>query len=447
MHFDTLQGWLGWQETLHPKSIDLGLTRVLEVYKRMPCVAKKPVTITVAGTNGKGSCIAFLEAIYRAADYSVGSYTSPHIVRYNERIKINGIAVSDAHICASFERIEAARENVSLSYFEFNTLAALDIFARAGVDIQLLEVGLGGRLDAVNIIDADATLISSISIDHTAWLGNTRDSIGYEKAGIFRTGVNAIIGDPEPPQSLLEHAHKIQAPLLRIGHEFNYQKKATDWALSIKDKQFPALPFPALKGEHQYRNAATALTAAHTLQDKLAVTDNALSLGISQAKLAGRLQLIKGQPAVLLEVGHNPQAALALAEHLQSEFKATPIHAVFTMMNDKDLGTVIELMQARVKHWYISPLDNPRTSSESDIQQAFKDQQIDTISTGFKDFTSTFQAAKNQAETDDGLVLIFGSFFLVAEYLSLFGTHTTGAQVSKQPSTTPEKPQSRTQGK
>ncbi|NOQ15209.1 MAG: bifunctional tetrahydrofolate synthase/dihydrofolate synthase [Methyloprofundus sp.] len=420
MHFDSLKGWLDWQETLHPKSIDLGLERVAQVFSHLNPQGIKPITITVAGTNGKGSSIAFLEAIYRAQGLRVGAYTSPHIINYNERIKVDGAAVSDQLICASFERIEAVRDNISLSYFEFSTLAALDIFSRANIDIQLLEVGLGGRLDAVNIVDADATIITSISIDHTAWLGETREAIAYEKAGVFRNNIAAIIGDPKPPQSLIDHANKLAAPLARIGHEFSYQKTANHWSWRNENSHFDALPEPLLKGEHQYRNASAVLAAIQTLQDKIPVSEQAIKQGLRHVNLPGRFQLIHSQPPILLDVSHNPQAAQALTEYLQAEFKQTPIHAIFTMMSDKDLSGVIKLMQPFIKHWYISPLDNPRTSKEIDVQSAFKHCGIEQVSSGFKDFISAFQAAKTGAHTDNGLVLVFGSFFLVSEYLSLF---------------------------
>ncbi|MBT4146802.1 MAG: bifunctional tetrahydrofolate synthase/dihydrofolate synthase [Gammaproteobacteria bacterium] len=427
MHFETLKGWLDWQESLHPQSIDLGLDRVTRVFNALARSAhKKLVTITVAGTNGKGSSIAFLEAIYLAQGLRVGAYTSPHIINYNERIKINGIAVSDQIICAAFERIEAVRNNISLSYFEFGTLAALDIFSRSGLDIQLLEVGLGGRLDAVNMIDPDAVIVTSISIDHTTWLGETREAIAYEKAGVFRANTAAITGDLDPPKALQECATKINIPLLRLGHEFTYHKNATGWDWRYGDNHLDNLPAPQLKGEHQYRNASSVLTAITNLQPKITVSEQAIKQGLSSVKLLGRFQLIKleplskSEPPVLLDVSHNPQAAQALIDHLQADFKNTPVHAIFTMMNDKDLSGVISLMQPFIKHWYISPLDNPRTSTEIELKNAFQHCRINDVSLGFKDFLSSYSAAKVKAQSDQGIILIFGSFFLVSEYLTLF---------------------------
>ncbi len=313
------------------------------------------------------------------------------------------------------------RDNISLSYFEFGTLAALDIFSRSNLDIQLLEVGLGGRLDAVNIIDPDAAIVTTISIDHTAWLGETRNAIAYEKAGVFRTNIAAITGDLDPPKPLIEHAHIINAKLLRLGHEFTYHKNETSWNWHYYgNKHLNNLPAPHLKGEHQYRNASSVLTAIENLQAKISVSEKAIKQGLSSANLPGRFQLIKSNPPVLLDVSHNPQAAQTLTDHLQSEFQQTPVHAIFTMMNDKDITGVISLMQPFIKHWYISPLDNPRTIKETELKDAFQKCSIHQVSLGFKDFLAAYSAAKVKAQSDQGIILIFGSFFLVSEYLTLF---------------------------
>lgn len=420
MYFDSLKGWLDWQETLHPKSIDLGLERAAQVFSRLNTQVTQPITITVAGTNGKGSTIAFLEAIYRAQGLRVGAYTSPHIVNYNERIKVDGTPVDNALICAAFERIEAVRNNVSLSYFEFSTLAALDIFSRARLDIQLLEVGLGGRLDAVNIVDPDAAIITSISLDHTAWLGDTREAIAYEKAGVFRKDTPAIIGDPNPPQALMDYTQSIHAQLYQINHQFSYKKFQNSWTWQGHKNTISTLPPPQLKGEHQYRNASAVLQAIETLQNKLPVSEQAIKQGLSTVNLPGRFQLIDSDPMVLLDVSHNPEAAQTLVDYLHAEFKNQPIHAIFTMMSDKDIQGVIKLMQPCIKHWYISPLDNPRAVKEIDLKNTFKQCHINHISFSFNDFMSAFQAAKIAAHDDNGLILIFGSFFLVSEYLTFF---------------------------
>ncbi|WP_445369190.1 bifunctional tetrahydrofolate synthase/dihydrofolate synthase [Methylomonas sp. BW4-1] len=417
--FDSLQAWLDWQEKLHPRPIDLGLGRVAGVYRQLNPEQKKPLTITVAGTNGKGSCVAFLEAIYRAAGYRVGAYTSPHILRYNERIRIDGVPVEDALICDAFTRIDGARGETSLSYFEFGTLAALGIFAEADLDIQLLEVGLGGRLDAVNIIDPDAAIVTTIALDHVDWLGHTEEAIGREKAGIFRAGVAAIIGDAQAPRSVVEVAEQVGAIALQMDSEFSYQKQRDSWEWRSADKQIDRLPAPAFKGEHQYRNASAAIMAINTLQPLLAVSDDAIRQGLESARLAGRFQLIAGAPRILLDVGHNPQAVQTLINYLSEYFPEIRMHAVFAMMRDKDIAGVLNMMRDRVTTWYLAPLANPRAATPDMLETIFQQQGLDNVRSGFTDFTEAFQTARQNTGQDD-LLLIFGSFFLVSEYLSKF---------------------------
>lgn len=417
--FDSLQAWLDWQEQLHPRLIDLGLERVADVYRRLNADRPKLPTITVAGTNGKGSCIAFLEAMYRAEGYRVGAYSSPHILAYNERIRIDGVAVDDNLICNAFERIDAARENTSLSYFEFGTLAALTIFADADLDIQLLEVGLGGRLDAVNIVDPDVAVVTTIALDHVDWLGNTEAAIGREKAGIFRKGVAAVIGDERAPSTLLEVAEQKEAWLLPLGNAFHYQKQLDGWQWQYGEQCLLDLPSPAFKGEHQYRNASAVIMAVKALQPKLFVSDASIRQGLSQAKLPGRFQIIAGQPTVLLDVGHNPQAVQTLRDYLCEYLPNIRIHAVFAMMKDKDIAGVLNLMRDRVGMWYLAPLNMPRAASPDSLISYFQQQNMDNFQTGFIDFSAAFEAAKQNAGHDE-LILVFGSFFLVSEYLSNF---------------------------
>ncbi|GAB6141778.1 bifunctional tetrahydrofolate synthase/dihydrofolate synthase [Methylosoma difficile] len=420
MHFDTLQGWLSWQETLHPLAIDLGLDRVEAVYSKLNPQRTKPVTVTVAGTNGKGSCVAYLEAIYRQQGYRVGAYTSPHILKYNERIKINGEQVSDDLICEAFSRIEAVRGDISLSYFEFGTLAALDIFSRSGLDIQILEVGLGGRLDAVNIVDADAAIIASIGIDHINWLGNNRESIGREKAGVFRPHTPAIVGDPQPPESVLAVIAEKQADALLIDKDFSYQQEQGYWQWIGQGQQLVQLPEPSLKGEHQYRNAASALCAIMQLQSHLPVSETAIKSGLMQTQLPGRFQLITNQGIpVLLDVGHNPEAISTLAEYLQTHFPNRKIHAVFSMMKDKDIAGVVEIISPLIEDWYFVPLNNPRAASEDLMREIFLQTSTLKVSFGFNGFAEAFQAAKKRAQPED-LLLVFGSFFLISECLHEF---------------------------
>lgn len=416
MRLNTLQAWLEWQENYHPRIIDLGLERVASVYRALLSNNDKPVTITVAGTNGKGSCIALLDAILSAAGFRVGSYTSPHIIHYNERIKLANEAVSDVQICHAFERIESVRGNASLSYFEFGTLAALDIFSRSALDVQLLEVGLGGRLDAVNIVYPEVAIITSICIDHCNWLGATREAIGQEKAGIYREDVPAIIGDPAPPNSLFQCAVAANVPLYCLGTQFNYQQNKSSWSWFADEVRLENLPQPALKGDHQYLNAATAIQALYAIKELLPVSEEAIKQGLSNVKLSGRLQYIAGDVPVLLDVAHNPLAAKKLADYLQQSFFDKKIHAVFSMMKDKDLPSVISAMNPVIADWYFAPLKNPRTASLEAIKDAFTTCDVAKVYTGFSDATETIATCKQNAKTGD-LIVVFGSFFLVAEYL------------------------------
>lgn len=418
-HFDTLKAWLSWQEKSHPLTIDLGLERVAKVYNALNPAGLKLLTITVAGTNGKGSCVAYLEAIYRAQGYRVGAYTSPHILKYNERIKIDGRPVGDDIICQAFERIEKVRDNISLSYFEFGTLAALDIFSRADLDIQLLEVGLGGRLDAVNIVEPDVAIISSIGIDHVAWLGETREAIGYEKAGIFRKSVPAIIGDPLPPNSLVQVAGDKEASFYAIGKDFGYTKQQNDWLWFSGEKRLSHLPEPALKGEHQYRNASAVIMAITQLADRLPVNEQSIRLGLENVQLPGRFQLLEGDIPVLLDVGHNPEAVRTLVEYLNQNFPNRRIHAIFSMMRDKDIAEVLRIMNPVVYDWFFAPLTNVRAATEALMREIFSQHAMDNVSFGYAGFADAFTSAKKQAGKGD-LLLVFGSFFLVSDCLAEF---------------------------
>ncbi len=410
---------MSWQESLHPLAIDLGLERAAQVFHALNPECIKPPTITVAGTNGKGSSIAYLDAIYRAQGYRVGAYTSPHILKYNERIKIDGKPVSDELICEAFARIESVRGNTTLSYFEFGTLAALDIFWRAGLDVQLLEVGLGGRLDAVNIVEPDVSLITSICIDHVEWLGGTREAIGLEKAGIFRAETPAIVGDPKPPKSLIQSAIDKHALLYCIGKDFGYTKQASGWDWFSADEKITHLPEPGLKGEHQYRNASAVILAVTQLAKTLPVSEASIRQGLENVQLTGRFQLIPGEIPVLLDVGHNPQAVRTLAEYITNTFPDRRIHAVFSMMKDKDIAGVIEIMNPVVHDWFFAPLANPRAATEPVMREIFSQSSAPNVSFGFSGFAEAFSAAKNRSQKGD-LLLVFGSFFLVSDCLIEF---------------------------
>ncbi|MGR9037853.1 MAG: bifunctional folylpolyglutamate synthase/dihydrofolate synthase [Gammaproteobacteria bacterium] len=303
-----------------------------------------------------------------------------------------------------------------MSYFEFGTLAALDIFSRYKVDIQLLEVGMGGRLDAVNIVDPDVALISSIGIDHVDWLGKTRENIGLEKAGIFRTQTPAIVGDPDPPLSLIKKAEDGNAQLYCIGRDFRYEKSETGWQWVSPAREISLLPEPGLQGEHQYRNAASVVLAVSVLQDRLPVSDASIRTGLSNTQLKGRFQLIDGKIPVLLDVGHNPEAVRTLVQYLGEHFPEKRIHAIFSMMKDKDIAGVLDIMKPIVCDWFFTPLASPRTVTETTIRELFFRNSIGNASFGHKNFAEAFAAAKNQSREGD-MILVFGSFLLVSDCL------------------------------
>lgn len=416
MQFQTLDEWLGWQESFHPRTVDLGLARVRKVFQQIEPGYRKPFTITVAGTNGKGSCIAFLASVLIAQGYRVGAYTSPHLLRYNERIQINGEPVSDAVICNAFERVNTARKNVSLTYFEFGTLAALDIFSESGVDIQLLEVGLGGRLDAVNILDADITLITCIEIDHVDWLGESREAIGREKAGVFRCGVPAVLGEASPPLSMIQYAEANQVPVYRYGQDFFFDRGTSGWNWRSETEAFNELPLPALAGEHQLQNAAAVLQVLSLASRQFPVSSEAIQEGLRSVRLSGRYQYIEGTPPVLMDVAHNPQAAKTLAEFIRDNYPGRRILAVFSIMSDKDIAGVVESIRDVVSYWFLAPLEIARCADESEVIEVFTGCGIDAYASGFGSFPEAFDQAAGQAGNDD-IILIFGSFFLVAEFL------------------------------
>jgi dihydrofolate synthase/folylpolyglutamate synthase len=417
MHFKSLHGWLQWQETLHSKQIDLGLERVFKVFQLLEKPVNRPLTITVGGTNGKGSSVAFLDAILRQSGYRVGSYTSPHLQRYNERIRINGIVVRDELICQAFERIEAVRGTTSLSYFEFCTLAALDIFARAALDVQLLEVGLGGRLDAVNIFDADVALIPSIGIDHSDWLGDTRELIAREKMGIFRSRRPAVVGDIDPPAIMETYSRELHTPLYLVGKDFSYKKNDDDWTWSNDTDTLTHLPHPNLLGQHQMGNAAAVLQVLSLLSPRLPLTEQAIVDGLRQVQLPGRFQVIDGTPLILLDVGHNPLSADILRDYLISSFPDKKIHLIFNMMKDKDFVGVGQRLKSIVSHWYIAPLDNPRCADVEQVLTELNNCSIENVFSGFTSFDETLAAAQDNSQSQD-LIVIFGSFFLVSAFLS-----------------------------
>ncbi len=415
MRFQTLQEWLDWQEQLHPSEIDLGLERIAQVYQRLQSTQSAYKVITVGGTNGKGSSVAMLDAILRAAGYRVGNYTSPHLLRYNERIVIDGEEVDDQSLCKAFERVDQARGDISLSYFEFGTLAALDIFDHRDLDVVILEVGLGGRLDAVNIIDADVALITNVDIDHQAWLGSDRESIGYEKAGIMRPQCPAVFADYDPPQRLLDHADALGTNLYCLGQAYRYEGLGNGWRWISERRQREALPIPVMRGEYQLQNAAGVLMALECLQPHLTVSQSDIRHGLLAAQVAGRFQIIANPIRQILDVGHNPHGIRQLKINLQSIECQGKTRAVFAMMADKDIATVIEIIREQIDEWYIGGLAVPRAASEFQLHQMLSERGVEVIHS-----CGTIAQAYSQALTDAGpadQLVIFGSFFTISTIL------------------------------
>lgn len=415
MRHNTLQEWLRWQESLHPKSIDLGLARVRQVHEALGHAATPPfVTITVAGTNGKGSTVAFLEAIYLAAGYRVGTYTSPHLLRYNERIRLDGEPVPDEMIMQAFDRIDRARGETSLSYFEFGTLAALDIFFRNPPDVVILEVGLGGRLDAVNIVDPELALITNIGRDHTDWLGDDIETIAAEKAGILRPGIPAVFVQRSLPEALAERARSLQVRLLQLGRDFDVESgdEGLIWH-AAQDRL--RLPHPGLAGGFQHLNAAGAIAAVQALQQRLSIPLAALRQGLAKAGIVGRFQTIEGPVSLILDVAHNPDGAEALANSLSRQPCNGRTLAVLAMLGDKDIPAVVDKLRPQVDGWFLAGLDVPRGLDGEGLLA-----RLGPLSLALAGVSATvkeaLQSACDVAEPGDR-ILVFGSFFTVSEAL------------------------------
>lgn len=411
----TLDDWLAYVSAQHPAAIALGLDRVREVGQRMD-LAMPAVAITVGGTNGKGSTCAYLERILVESGYKVGLYTSPHLLRYNERVRLSGEEASDEVLASAFERVEEARGATPLTYFEFGTLAALHVFADAKVEAAILEVGLGGRLDAVNIVDADVAAVVSVDLDHQSWLGNDRESIGFEKAGIFRAGRPAIFGDNDPPRRLVEHAQAIGSDLQLLGRDFRYEAQERQWDFLGRKGSKRALPLPALRGRWQVKNASVALAALDEVADRLPVSLGEVKRGLTLVRLPGRLQALPGRPSVVMDVAHNPHAARALAEGLGDMGYYENTFAVFAMLADKDIGAVVDAMRERVDRWFVSAADAQRAASAGQVAQVLASRGLEARTRTFATVPAALAAARREAGPNDRIV-VFGSFHTVAEAL------------------------------
>ncbi len=464
----TLVDWLTYLESLHPKAIALGLERVDEVRRRMNMAPDFPLII-VGGTNGKGSVCAMLESILHAAGYRVGCYTSPHLLHYNERVRIAKQAVSDDELCASFEKIERARVgrdesrqndsltptlgeqlairlggqktparslvisrwergkslksesfNIPLTYFEFGTLAAMQLFVEHKVEVAILEVGLGGRLDAVNMFDADCAVVTSVDIDHTDYLGDTREAIAFEKAGIFRRDRVAIFSDSEVPQSLVDHAASIGAKLQRIGREFGFTPHQGQWDYRSKAAARTALPHPALRGAFQLNNASAVLAALDAIRDRLPVSMEAVRRGLTEVQLAGRFQFVPGKSQLILDVAHNPHAARALAQNLDSLPPCPHTYAVFAMLKDKDMAGVAEVLNPYIDTWLVAGIDAPRGARSDELAGVLHQAGVRGEVICFAETAHALTHACNVAGENDRIIT-FGSFYTVAEAMRAKG--------------------------
>jgi len=401
----SLREWLAFIERQHPASIALGLERVAEVFSRLEVRIECPV-ITVGGTNGKGSTCAMLESMLRAAGYRTALYTSPHLVRYNERVRIAGVEAGDEELAEAFAAVEASRKGTPLTYFEFGTLAALWLFSRANVDAAILEVGLGGRLDAINILDADCAVLTSVAIDHVDYLGADREAIGREKAGIFRRGRPAVVADPRPPQSVL------QAPgqLLLLNRDFGYAEQERQWSYWGPGGRRGGLEYPALRGRVQLRNAAAALCALETLRDRLPLAMQEARRGLAEVSLPGRFQVLPGRPQIILDVAHNVEAARTLADNLAASAFAPETIAVCGMLRDKDIAGVLREMAPRITRWHLASLPGPRGAQASLLSTHLPD----AVKTEHDSAANAFAAAIENAGENDKIV-VFGSFLTVGE--------------------------------
>ena len=415
----TLPDWLAMLETRHSETqINMGLDRVQAVKARMRLAFTCPV-IMVAGTNGKGSTCAMLESVLLRAGYKVGLYIKPHFLDFNERARVLGEMASDAQLVASFNAVEAVRGDTPLTYFEFTTLAILHLLSQANLDVAILEVGLGGRLDAVNVIDADVAIVTSVDIDHTDYLGDTREAIGFEKAGIFRPGKAAICSDPVPPQSLIDHATAIGADLWLMGRDFNYSGDKQQWNYGGREQRRNSLAYPSLRGANQILNATAVLAALEVLRLKLPVGAQEVRTGLVTVELPGRFQVLPGRPSVILDVAHNPHAAAALNQNLGNMGFHPYTYAVFGSMHDKDIDGVLAAMSEHVDHWCLAGLPSPRAATASELAAKVQimledkpDSSEHTVSI-FDDPAQAFANAMSRAGENDRIV-VFGSFLTVA---------------------------------
>lgn len=426
-----LPAWLSYIESLHPKAIAMGLERVKRMIARLQLHPSFTI-ITVAGTNGKGSTCAMLAEIYQQAGYQVGSYSSPHLLRYNERVKINGVEASDSDLCKAFAEVDAARnqgEVIALTYFEVGTLAAMLHFMQSKLDVAILEIGLGGRLDAVNAFEPHCSIVTSVDLDHQEFLGDTRELIGFEKAGVYRAHKPAICGDAHPPASLVAHAHDVKADFKCIQQAFGYKSIGDEWQFIAHHQVRYTLPNPALKGYYQLSNAACAVAAVETLQAKLPVKALSIVHAMQQVALAGRFQTLKRQLnqhyQVILDVAHNPHAATALAANLKACRQLnSKTYAVFAMLADKDMQGVITAVHSEIDVWYVADIDHVRGASANILAMHIMQVNPKAVIYTFDSATLAFQQARVDMEAckevrENDKIVVFGSFFTVSAAMQI----------------------------
>ena len=408
----TLAGWLEHIERQHPQPIALGLERVADVFSSLETNFSCPI-LTVGGTNGKGSTCALMEAILSSAGYRTGLYSSPHLVRYNERVRVAGREASDGDLCDAFAAVEAARGAVPLTYFEFGTLAAFWLYARSGIDALVLEVGMGGRLDAVNVLDADCAVLTSVGVDHVEFLGHTREEIGREKAGIFRAGRPAVIADPQPPASVLAEIERVGAVPVLLGRDFGYANQGTQWAFWGPAGKRPGLAHPALRGGMQLRNASAAIAALDTLRQRLPIAAQDVRRALAEVVLPGRFQVLPGRPQVVLDVAHNPEAAAVLAANLGDSGFSPETIAVFGMLKDKDIAGVVRAVAPRITRWHLASLPGARGAESSFLKKILLQEKIQEPIFEHASVAEAFAAARKEAAENDKII-VFGSFLTVA---------------------------------
>lgn len=415
--FNSLQEWLSWQQKLHFTAIDLGLERCSQVAGELDLLTPPYKIITIAGTNGKGSSAVMLERLLRKAGYRTGCYTSPHLIRYNERVVVDGVEAGDGELCRSFDRIERARRDISLTYFEFGTLAALDIFGNAELDVAILEVGLGGRLDAVNIMDADAVLLCTIDFDHMRWLGHDRNSIGYEKSGVFRPFRPAVCADSLPPDSVIEHAAAIGTDLYISGRDFSYEINSDTWTWQSQGANLRDLPRPDPYNDMQVRNAAAVLKVLDLLSEDFQVDNETITEVMSEFTLPGRCQVLQDEIPVVFDVAHNPQAMENLCNCLKKMPPAAATHLVIGFLNDKDYRKMLQMLLKQGDFWYFVTLTDERSLDAGILVEELAAMGITENVFRFDDISSAMVKAREQSCPGDRIV-VTGSFITVGGGMS-----------------------------